>query len=150
MFATGNLMELEMKIRHLLVAASAAAILAGSSYGALAGGWNYSKGESSSGVLSVGVYISGVPIAATLQGQHNKSVVVGNGWNGAAGAEAGTDGGATAGKTYASSSSTGTPPVAAPGYAPIAGTAGTSAHSGSTYATANGSTSGSSCAGNAC
>jgi hypothetical protein len=148
MFETGNLMELlNMNVRHLLVAVSAAAILAGSSYGALAGGWNYSKGQSSSGVVSVGVYFDGIPLAVTLQGQKNKSVVVGNG---AAGADASTHGGATAGIYSYSGGTTGTVFSSNPGYAPAQGPTSSSYSGDGRYATAGGSTHGSSCAGNAC
>jgi hypothetical protein len=129
MFATGNLMEsMHMKIRHLLVAASAAAILAGSSFGALAGSWNFSKGESRSSVVSVGTVIYHTPFAITLQKQSNNSVTVGTGgYNVGAGASAGTFGGAEASK----------------GGGGIFGYSGPSA-------SAFGGTHGSSCAGSAC
>jgi hypothetical protein len=99
MFETGNLMELlDMNVRHLLVAVSAAAILAGSSYGALAGGWSFSKGESHSSVISGAAYISAwqLPIAVTIQHQSNKSVSVGDSYNAGATAGASTTGGAIA------------------------------------------------------
>jgi hypothetical protein len=88
----------KMNVRHIIVAVSAAAILAGSSFGALAGGYHkkaYSKGESESSVISVGVVHYGTPFAITLQHQENSSFT--NQHNGSAGAGAGTDGGALAG-----------------------------------------------------
>ena len=112
-----------MQVRHLLVAAAAATILAGSSMGAFASSHSFSKGESSSSVVSVGTVIFGIPVAVTIQHQHNDSVAVGSGSG--AGASAGTTGGA------------------------IAGTASFySIHV--TAAAASGSTSGSSCAGSGC
>jgi hypothetical protein len=125
MFETGNLMELAMKVRHLLVAVSAAAILAGSSFAASAGGWTFSKGESHSSVVSGAAYIHGTPIAITLQHQSNNSVSVGDSWNAGATADAGTHGGSIA----------------------IGVGPGGSSGSG---AAAWGSTSGSSCAGSGC
>ena len=112
-----------MKVRHLLVAASAAAFLAGSSYGALAGSHSFSKGESYSSVHSVGTFKHGNPISKTDQRQHNQSIAV-NG--GGAGAEAGTTGGALAVEISI-------------GY-----------HAGGSGSAAWGSTSGKSCAGSAC
>jgi hypothetical protein len=139
-----------MKVRHLLVAVSAAAILAGSSFAASAGGWTFSKGESHSSVVSGAAYIHGTPIAITLQHRSNNSVSVGDSWNAGAGAFAGTGGGANAGAYDSSETSGGTDPVTAPGYSPIAGTPATSSsHSGS-YASAGGSTFGGSCAGSGC
>jgi hypothetical protein len=143
---------LNMNVRHLLVAVSAAAILAGSSFGALAGGWSFSKGESHSSVISGAAYVSDweLPIAITIQHQSNNSVSVGDSWNAGAGAFAGTGGGANAGAYDSSETSGGTDPVTAPGYSPIAGTPATSSsHSGS-YASAGGSTFGGSCAGSGC
>jgi hypothetical protein len=136
-----------MKLRNLLVAATAAAILAGTSFGASAGSWNFSKGESSSGVVSVGVLWDDTPIAVTLQKQHNKSVVIGDG---GAGAFAGTGGGATAGTyeyNYATQHQSG---YTAPNNAPLTLTDATSGSGGGTYATAGGSTFGGSCAGSGC
>lgn len=136
-----------MKVRHLLVAASAAAVLVGTSLAASAGSHSFSKGESSSGVLSVGVYYDGIPIAVTLQGEHTKSLVKGNGGSAAF---AGTSGGATAGIYSYHYDTGGTGPVVAPGYEPIAGTPSSSGFGDGRYATAGGSTYGGSCAGSGC
>jgi hypothetical protein len=126
MFETGNLMELlNMNVRHLLVAVSAAAILAGSSYGALAGGWSFSKGESHSSVVSGAAYVWHTPIAVTIQHQSNNSVSVGNSYNAGAGADAGSTGGAIAAEVQIG-------------------------NGGGNGAAAWGSTSGSSCAGSGC
>ena len=87
----------KMNVRHIVVAVSAAAILAGSSFGALAGGYHkkaYSKGESESSVISVGTFKYGQPLAITLQHQENSAFT--NQHNGGAGAEAETGGGALA------------------------------------------------------
>ena len=128
----------KMNVRHIVVAVSAAAILAGSSYGALAGGYHkksYSKGESESTVISVATVKHGTPFALTIQHQENEAFT--NQSDGGAGADAGTTGGAAAGK------------------AEIGGVALT--HVGVVYfsgevkaAAAWGSTSGGSCAGSAC
>ncbi len=80
-----------MRIRNLIVAVSAAAILAGSSMAASAGGYSFHKPDvghatSSSGVLSVGVVIPGnssnlysaTPISGTLQGEHTSSYATGH------------------------------------------------------------------------
>lgn len=86
-----------MNVRHFIVAVSAAAILAGSSYGALAGGYHkkaYSKGESESGVVSFATVIHYTPLAVTIQHQENSAFTNQN--NGGAGADAGTHGGAAA------------------------------------------------------
>jgi hypothetical protein len=141
-----------MKLRHLLVAASAAAVLAGTSMGAQAGNWSFSKGSSSSGVLSLGIIISSTPVAGTLQIQHNDSVAMGPG-SGAA-ANAGTTGGATAG-TYNYSYTynyTDTKAVIAPNsQTTTLPSSGSGNGSGSgVYTTAGGSTSGASCAGSGC
>jgi hypothetical protein len=87
-----------MKVRNILVAVSAAAILAGSSMGALAGGYHkksYSKGESESSVVSVGTFKYHKPYATTFQHQENSSFT-NQSENGSAGAGAGTSGGALA------------------------------------------------------
>ena len=115
-----------MNVRHIVVAVSAAAILAGSSFGALAGGYHkkaYSKGESESTVISVATVKYGTPFALTIQHQENSAFTNQN--HGGAGADAGTTGGAAA-------------VVASTWFGSGAGVA------------AWGSTSGSSCAGSAC
>jgi hypothetical protein len=135
-----------MKLRHLLVAASAVAVLAGTSVGASAGSWNFSKGESSSGVVSVGTFDwFGKPIAKTIQGEHTSSVAIG-GWSGA-GAFAGTSGGSTAGATtWNNSTQTGYTAGSSTNATVL-----TSTQSGASIgATAGGSTFGGSCAGSGC
>jgi hypothetical protein len=87
----------KMNVRHIVVAVSAAAILAGSSYGALAGGYHkkaYSKGESYSKVESKAYFRHGSPVAETEQMEHTTAFTNQN--NGGAGADAGTTGGALA------------------------------------------------------
>jgi hypothetical protein len=94
-------------------------------------GFSFSKASSTSGVLSVGIVISSTPVAVTVQGQKNDSVVIGDG---SAQANAGSTGGATAGAT-----SPGGVALVAP-----------SSASSSAYASGGGGTSGSTCAGSAC
>jgi hypothetical protein len=94
-------------------------------------GFSFSKASSTSGVLSVGIVISSTPIAVTVQGQKNDSVVLGSG---SAQANAGSTGGATAGAT-------------SPGVAALVPPTSTSS---STYTSGGGATSGSTCAGSAC
>jgi hypothetical protein len=94
-----------MNVRHLFVAVATAALLAGSSYGALANGKSMSKGcgcdvgvnHSSSGVLSLGIG-SSPAIAGTLQGGQSTSYATGGG---GAGGFYLTAGGASASKSQA-------------------------------------------------
>jgi hypothetical protein len=123
MFEQVNLMEhVKMKVRQILVAVSAVAILAGTSFGALASSQNFSKGESSSKVVSVGTFVWGKPFAITVQKERTESVVKGSG---GAGATADTSGGAIAATVQIG-------------------------WSGGSGAAAWGTTSGSSCAGSGC
>lgn len=123
-----------MNIRLLVVAASAAAILAGSSMGALAGGFGYA--ESSSSVVSVGTVICDVPFAITLQEQEQSSMAAGNGGASTTGGSWGT---AKASNGSAHQTSAGIGPL---------GVTSISEHGPS--ASASGATYGSSCAGSNC
>ena len=130
-----------MNVRHIVVAVSAAAILAGSSYGALAGGYHkksYSKGESESTVISVATVKHGTPFALTIQHQENDAFT--NQSDGGAGADAGTTGGALALK------------LGDGGSRPMTQLFTQSENNGSSasVAAAWGSTSGGSCAGSGC
>ena len=127
-----------MNVRLFVVAVSAAAILAGSSFGALAGGYHkksYSKGESESTVISVAVVKHGTPFALTIQHQENEAFTNQN--HGGAGADAGTTGGAFAGSLGG-------------GGNPMVRTLTENGDSHASIAAAWGSTSGSSCAGSGC
>jgi hypothetical protein len=130
--------SLNMNVRHFVVAVSAAAILAGSSYGALADYHkkSYSKGESYSTVESKGSFHNGSPVAETEQHQKNSSFT--NQSDGGAGADAGTTGGAIAG-----SLSSGLPMAVIHTLTPSLGGS-------ASGAAAWGSTDGSSCAGSGC
>ena len=134
-----------MNVRHIVVAVSAAAILAGSSFGALAGGYHkkaYSKGESESSVVSVGTFIHRTPLAITLQHQENSAFT--NQHNGGAGAEAETGGGALAltGTVYGGGGGAGALQSMTPGGGGFIASGAVVAAWGSTY--------GSSCAGSGC
>jgi hypothetical protein len=136
-----------MNVRHILVAVATAALVTGSSYGALAGGKSMSKGcgcdvgvnHSSSGVLSIGIG-SSPAIAGTIQGGQSTSYATGGG---GAGGDYYTTGGATASKSQANGgnaqASTGASYTQASG-------AGATASA----ATAWGTSGGSSCAGSGC
>lgn len=133
-----------MNVRHILVAASAAAILAGSSFGALAGSHNFSKGESKSSVNTAAFFIY-TPVAINKQKEHTTSIVKGDG-EAAAGAT--TSGGALALQGYFSIGSGGGAPIGTASLNSPSGGYGISGEG--QVAAAWGSTSGSSCAGSGC
>jgi hypothetical protein len=133
-----------MNVRHLLIAASAAAILAGSSFGALANGWSISKGESHSSVLVVSTSDNPFtwghdpdPIVVLYAKSHNEAKAPS--W-GAAEADSHAGGGGEA-EAITGQNNDGTPDPNNNGEYGTQSTSSASAHGGA---------SGSACAGSAC